>query len=70
MTYAQLQKILASVPSHKLDADVSIYAPDGEFYPLAYVAVSNDNGVLDDGHLYLSADEVLFEDDKAVGEWV
>lgn len=27
---------------------------------------SNDNGVLDDGHLYLSADEVLFEEDEAV----
>lgn len=66
MTYRKLQEILSKVPNHHLDSDVSIYCPDGEFYELHHVAKSNDNGVLDDGHIYLSADEILFEDDEAV----
>lgn len=66
LTYEELEKILATIPAHKKGDHVSIYCPDGEFYELHHVAKSNDNGVLDDGHIYLSADEVLFEDDEAV----
>lgn len=66
MKYKELLDKLGKLPSHKLEDDVSIYSPDGEFYSLHHVAVSNDNGVLDEGHIYLSADEILYEDDYAI----
>lgn len=68
LTYRKLLEILSKVPDWKLDDNMSVFTPEGEFMPIFHVAQSVDNGILDDGHIYLSADEILYAGDKAVNE--
>ena len=54
MKYRELLEILSKLPKDRLEDDVTVYlAEDDEFLPIGYACISDDNSVLDEGHLYL-----------------
>jgi hypothetical protein len=54
MTYSQLFQILKELTSDRLQDDVTVQNSDtGEFYGVGDVAISEDDDVLDAGHIYL-----------------
>jgi hypothetical protein len=63
MTYAELLKLLLQMSKERLQDNVTIFFDD-EFYGDVYLHNANDNGVLDDGHIYLSLEP--FEDDSVI----
>lgn len=64
MTYRDILNQLNKLPKHLLDDTASVYTPNNEFLEIHCLGKSNDNGILDDGHIYFSTDEVLCEDDE------
>ena len=71
MTYRRLKDRLDEMTEEQLDCDVSIYEPSiGEFFPLGIhvlITPSDDNeddddpsiGILDEGHPYLTIDNLV-----------
>jgi hypothetical protein len=55
LTYRELLRVLLNMPPDRLDDNVSVHVRGvGEFYTVQdYKLSSDDNDVLDSGHLYL-----------------
>lgn len=52
-TYRKLLKKLQQLPDNQLDDDVTVYIKDQDEYIAATGADLCDDGVLDDGHLFI-----------------
>lgn len=61
MTYNHLRKFLNALPYETLNQDVTVYLPEkDEYVAIGKKAISTqDNDVLDEGHLYLIAEESI-----------
>lgn len=54
ITYLQLIHKLGSIPSERLDDNVSVYdESEDEYYPVEDTFITNEDDVLDKGHLVL-----------------
>ena len=54
MTYRELLKLLNSIPSERLDDNVTVHDTCGDEYIAAIDFIRNENSdVLDDGHYFL-----------------
>jgi hypothetical protein len=66
LTYRDILNQLSKFPEDMLDDTATVHVSDDEFFGIRCLGKSNDNGTLDDGHIYFSIDEELCEDDEEI----